>query len=354
MVEIKKIYSDFVVDEIPTWDLDKLDQNKGKFLILKLIKKDWNTISAINEVAKFLKTSSNNIGFAGTKDRHAITSQYISVKNISNQKLIELKNDKSLQVKEGILIEYVGFNDVPLSLGDLNGNKFKIVVRDMVERGSLSLRKYFINYFDEQRFSEQNVQIGKAIIKKNFKEAVFLIKNSKVLDALKLNPTDYLAALLKLPKKLLLLYVHAYQSYLWNETVTRYFKKNYNGLKTITYSQGELVIAADNLFSDILDLEIPIIGALPFDSSVSIELKKLMGDLMLEEDIDRFNFVIKQIPNMTQEGGKRKVVVELNDLNMSSVEDDDIFLGKKKQTVSFALGKGSYATMAIRFMLENQ
>ena len=191
-------------------------------------------------------------------------------------------------------------------------------------------------------------------MQKNFAKAVSLVDDAKVQEKLRQNPTDSLAALLKLPRKLLLLYVHAYQSYLWNETVTRYLLKCYPHAPTETYSQGKLALLSDTENKELLDLEIPLIGALPLDSSVPVEVSEIVAELLEEEEISRFDFVIKQIPNMTQEGSSRKLAVELSDLQISGKEDDELHTGKKKQTVSFTLGKGSYATMGVRFLFSQE
>ncbi len=353
MYKLKSICEDFVVDEIPDFDLTTLNQTYGKFGYINLIKKDWNTVSAIYELAKALSVSNNDINFAGTKDKLAVTSQFVSVKSAACK---DLKSKFPLSLPSGITAEFIGYHDVPLSLGFLKGNKFQIVLRNMELYEQISDRSLFVNYFDEQRFSKNNVEIGKALILKDFKRAVSLVDDFKVKKQLDICETDYLKALLCLPKKIVMLYIHAYQSYLWNETVGRFLLKRCaeDKLRLLDYSKGKLVVVDDLVLRDLKEMQIPLIGALPIESSVSIEIQEIVEELLLEEGIDRYDFIIKQLPNMTPEGSMRSLVSEILNLNINQRVADEVNHGFDKQGVQFNLGKGSYATMAIKFIVVNK
>ena len=349
MYKIKTICEDFVVDEIPLFQLDSLKQDSGKFIYLKLNKKNRNTVDAVRELSWVLGVSNSDINFAGTKDKFAITSQFFSVK-FKGKNLKELF---PLNLPEGIIAEFLGFGDNPLSLGFLNGNKFKIVLRNLECDEKIGKRKLFVNYFDEQRFSKNNVEIGKAIILKDFKAAVTLIDDFKVKEQLAICKTDYLKALLCLPKKILMLYLHAYQSYLWNETTSRFLlKRGGSDQRILKYSQGKLVIADDCVLQDLMGIQIPLIGALPLENSVPVEIREIVEELLLEEEINRFDFIIKQLPNLTPEGSMRSLVSEILDLKISERVVDEFNEGFEKQVVEFVLGKGSYATMVIKFLVQ--
>ncbi len=66
---------DFIVEEIP---LEK-KQTSGPYLICRLTKKNWELQHAVKEIAKRLGISHRRIGCAGTKDRNAVTTQWISL-----------------------------------------------------------------------------------------------------------------------------------------------------------------------------------------------------------------------------------------------------------------------------------
>ena len=90
-------------------------------------------------------------------------------------------NERSSQIKCGNFV----LADEGLKLGDLNGNRFTLVLRQVegddltIEKCVNSLKeKGFINYYGLQRFGTTEVsthEIGLQLLKNNFKEAVNLI-----------------------------------------------------------------------------------------------------------------------------------------------------------------------------------
>src|SRR3989338_8330516 len=197
-MQIKTIPEDFVVKEVATLPL-----GKGKYDYYLLQKKGWTTLGAVKRLADFLQTHLKDIGFAGNKDKQAVTSQYISIFCVPRKKVEHF-------VLSDVTLTYQGSGDKRLRLGDLEGNAFEIIVRDLPERKALSITK-IKNLFDDQRFGveKHNVLVGKALIQGRFKDACDLLQ-------LTYAGKDYLKALRLIPKKLLRLYVASYQSHLWN------------------------------------------------------------------------------------------------------------------------------------------
>ncbi|MBL7051626.1 MAG: tRNA pseudouridine(13) synthase TruD, partial [Nanoarchaeota archaeon] len=72
-MKIKQIEEDFVVNEVLELEISE----NGKNYYYLMTKKNWNTLDLVKEIKKRLKV--RDVGFAGLKDRKAITSQYISV-----------------------------------------------------------------------------------------------------------------------------------------------------------------------------------------------------------------------------------------------------------------------------------
>ena len=116
---IKQIPDDFIVEEIFNPKL-----NKGEYLYVKLKKVGVDTFSALNLISNKLHVKHNDIGIAGSKDKNAITTQLISLKHVSEERISNLHLDK-------IQMDILGHSDKPISLGDHEGNKFMITIRQI-------------------------------------------------------------------------------------------------------------------------------------------------------------------------------------------------------------------------------
>ena len=165
MYTLKQIPEDFIVTEVSNLEL----KEASRFAYLLLKKTNRNTLDCIKEIAKQLKLKEKDLGFAGSKDRNAITSQLISVKGVSKEKINKINLDNCK-------IKILGYGNKPISLGDLSGNKFEITIRNLDEV-NIQETNFVANYFDEQRFSISNADIGRHLVKKEFKEAVILVNN---------------------------------------------------------------------------------------------------------------------------------------------------------------------------------
>ncbi|MBI4152236.1 tRNA pseudouridine(13) synthase TruD [Candidatus Woesearchaeota archaeon] len=334
---IKHLPEDFIVKEIS----NITPQKQGRYCYVLLHKRQRNTLDVVREMARQLRIKEKQIGFAGSKDKQGITEQVISLAGTGKDK-IAASNVRNAE------FTILGYGNTPITLGDLQGNAFEIVVRDLPEdirKDDLSFSPYLENYFDEQRFSTQNVAVGKALLKKDFAGAVRLISNTASLAHLRDHPADFVGALKKIPVRLLRMYVHALQSLLWNRTTAAYLQRKGTLEKSIDYSQGKLVFVKDT--QRLFGINIPLVG---FDEmqTEEAEIKKIITGLLAEEKMDQNDFVIKQIPELTVEGDLRQLIVPIGNIQLGSVEDDEIFFGKKKMKVCFTLPKGSYATMAVR------
>lgn len=325
MHKIKHLLEDFIVKEISDIKLD--DSGKYSYFILK--KRNYNILSAIKTIAKKLKINEKNIGFAGNKDKNAVTEQFISIKDGS-------KNIENMQLKD-IGLKYVGKGNEEIYIGRLKGNEFIITIRnltkedikkinDKTKKGEICIP----NYFGSQRLSTSNQLIGKAIIKKNFKEAIGLIINSnsdyneKINQHLKKQKNDFIGALKIIPFKLLKLYAHSYQSFLFNKILEQYIKSN----------------------KALINEKIPLIG-FGTESEDNV-IKKILD----EEKITFRDFIIRAIPDLSLEGDERNTLIRVNDFKIISKEKDELNENKEKITVKFSLPKGSFATVLIDYLFD--
>lgn len=317
-MKLKQLPKDFIVTEIISLETS---QTKLDYTIYRLKKTQWGSFKIIEQIANKLKINTKFIGYAGNKDKQAVTTQYISFAKISKEKIDQLK------IKD-VELEFVGYSKERINLGSLKGNEFKITIRDLEKEVKLPENVQLENYFDDQRFgNNKNTHlIGKALLKKDFKEVCHLLK-------IKLEGNDYLKEIRKQQRRLLRFYIAAYQSYLWNKTLVEKLKKE--DKTEIDYSIGKLIFTK----SKQKNLKIPFVN---FDT----EEDKVIDKILKEEEISREDFIIRQMPELVTDTDFRDAFVDAN--IKYSWKEDELNKGKLKLELSFFLPKGSYATMLVK------
>lgn len=157
---LKSFPQDFIVEETLSFPLS----GEGEHLYLHVRKTGANTDWVSRQLARQLGVAQRDIGYAGLKDRHAITSQWFSLpaRSITQGKL------DALQI-EGV--ELIGScqHSRKLRKGAIRHNWFTICLREVnVEPERLAQRLGQIrergvpNYFDEQRFGHQRANLTAA------------------------------------------------------------------------------------------------------------------------------------------------------------------------------------------------
>jgi len=334
MYKIKQVPEDFIVKEVN--DIKLKEDGNYTYFILK--KKNYTTERAVSTIAHYLKTDRKNIGYAGAKDKNALTEQFISIKGQIKKENINLKD---------IELIYKGKGNERISLGDLKGNEFVITVRNLNKIKLTSIQ--IPNYFDEQRFSKNNAEIGRLILKKDFKGAVSLILSREnpgdiekdVKEYISGLPNDFIGAIKKVPKKIRMMYVHAFQSLIFNKTVSKLIMSETKDYKKVDYSNGFFVFPD----KDLNNIKIPIVGfGTEFKDN---KLKEISLKLLKEEGITLRDFIIRGMPELASEGNERDMLVKAEKLS-TKTEDDELNKSKKKCIISFTLPKGSYATIVIK------
>ncbi|MBW2985331.1 tRNA pseudouridine(13) synthase TruD [Candidatus Woesearchaeota archaeon] len=323
MYKLKQIPEDFVVKEKLT-----ITKSSGNYYYFFMQKTELTTEIAIGKITRILKIPRKNISYAGNKDKNAITTQTISIRSHKNLENFELNQDN-------LNLKFLGKGNTPISLGSLNKNRFEITVRNITKKPSKITT--FSNYFDKQRFSKNNAEIGKLIIKKEFKKAAKLLEKNhySVKEYLQKKSTDFVGAIRKLPVKIIMIYLHSYQSLLFNELLNNHIKKYKH--KTIKTDFGELSFPLE----EIKQIKFSLIGFETKETSEVIEILK-------KENITRRDFIIRQLPNLSQSGQLRQGFRQISDLKISNLKDDELNKNKKKIKLTFSLSKGSYATMVVK------
>jgi len=293
MYKIKEKPEDFVVKEISKLKKKK----KGEYGYFLLKKKNWNTMDVVKEISRKLKIKEKNIKYAGLKDKKAITEQFISIKSV---KKFDFKI-KDVELKK------IGEGDEPMKLGGLEGNEFKIIVRNLDEKKKLRINK-LENYFDKQRFSNKNVKVGKALLKRDYKELCKLLnlKNKEEV--------------FQFDRKILRLTLNSFQSYVFNKALESYLDKKK------------------------INCKLPLIN---FDTKFKSKMIEKIYDKILEkENVKKEDFIFREMPFLVSEGKNRDAFVKVEDFKYS-YSTDELRKGKFKCDLSFKLGKGSYGTLVV-------
>jgi len=359
-MRLKQVPEDFIVEELI--ELPELMEN-GNQTYFWLTKKNWTTESAIRAISQKCNASQRRFKFAGSKDKIAVTKQLVSAFKISADVLQKIK-------LKDISIEIVGVGEAPISLGTLTGNRFEITIRDLnpkeitkLEGNLQKIKKNgFRNYFGEQRFGKGNTHIiGKFILQGKLEETVKAIicfagekenEDVKIAKAFAVqhwrnwpfilerfpkhlhleldlliwlakpnNQNDFAGALRVLPKHIRKLYVHAYQSWLWNTAISK--------LKTV---KGNLLIPG-------------------FAMKLGHDTFSKMVRKMLEKDnLTLESFRCARMPELAVPGESRQAVVKPKKLRLFPDEADDLNSGKRKLKISFELPKGCYATVLLELL----
>ncbi|MFH1408504.1 MAG: tRNA pseudouridine(13) synthase TruD [Nanoarchaeota archaeon] len=313
MYVIKAIPEDFIVDE----NADHLLAG-GDYSYYILKKRILTGDGAIDKLAQKWGLNKKWFNTAGNKDKQGITTQWLSIKD-GPEKDLELP---------GIHLTFKGKAEERLALGDLKSNHFEITMRKLSQQPALS--RHIPNYFDDQRFGIQknNHLIGKALLKNDFKEACIL------LDLPTQDPIKQLVP----QRRMLRLYIHAYQGFLFNELLRKHIEHS-GQFNTLSYAAGTLSFPKeDNAVNNTLPL--PGFGT---------EDKEAIA-LLKEDGLSPRSFIIRQIPGLSAEGTDREMFAPVNNLVVGKQELDDLNPGFKKQRLEFSLPKGSYATIVVKAM----
>ncbi len=257
---LKATPEDFRVEEVPLYN----PSGEGAHLLLRIEKRGMTTHEAVQKVAKALRLPDRDVGFAGIKDSRAVATQWLSVPASCEGRLAALDHPW-LKIREATR------NSSRLRVGDLAGNRFEIALRDVVARDALEraraivatlVRRGVPNWFGAQRFGTKNDNdlLGRAIVRQELDEALAyylgrpsplendprirharqLFDEGRLDEAERVFPVrlrmeasvlhayrehhDAFRALLRIPKRLRLLFVSAYQSRLFNRCLEARFE----------------------------------------------------------------------------------------------------------------------------------
>jgi tRNA pseudouridine13 synthase len=401
--KLRSIHEDFIVKEISNYPNES---KKGKFTIANVTTTNWETNLLIRELSNLLHISRQRIGFAGTKDKRAKTTQLMSFYKVSVNDLANIK-------LKDVEIENIYSSNQPVKIGNLIGNKFETTVRDIDEninnyeiKDVVSfIKEYsgFPNFYGIQRFGAIRPIthiVGKYIVNDDFEKAVMsyianpldgedkesyklrkelektrdfsralksypkrLNFEKAMLNKLVVDQNDFVGALKELPKNLLTMFVYAYQSYLFNKILSERIRKKLPLNKAIV---GDIILPyrkglIDHNFIRVTENNIDkvnyqiskgkaVVSGILFGSN-SVYSDGQMGEIEYKiidkEKIDPRDFIIPDIPYISSSGSRHPIISSVKNLNFKII-NDSINSDRKALQLKFELPKGCYATSLLR------
>jgi len=397
---IRNKYEDFYVEEIP----EMIPSGEGPNVWIWLEKIGRTTLDVVLDIARDLHIDRKRMGFAGMKDKKALTRQWICIANMDSEE--QFRQVEDLDIHNATFLNVIR-GQKKLRMGQLKGNKFKILIRDIddVDRSAAIARDVLKelevtgvpNYYGWQRFGKPRTNthlVGEALIQNDLAEAVRryignpgesesmenqlarktyeegdlekslelmgrgmryekmmireLIKSSKKGE---LDDKAYMNAIHALPKPLQRMFVHAYQSYLFNDAVSSRVKMGIN-----KFIDGDIIIDSEERiirdktpdeYQQLIDTfqanpTVPLYGTkVPFAGGEVGEMEKRVLE---SYNLDKSDFEVPKMPRLGSHGLRRSVRFQVWD--SSAVACDDGVL------VEFSINKGSYATAVLREIMK--
>lgn len=170
---LKRLNEDFIVTELPL----QLPSGEGEHLWLEIEKNGANTAFVAQQLAEAAGVQERDVGYAGLKDRYAITRQWFSIYLPNGTGKGETPDLTGLQHPEFKVLSQ-SRHVKKLRPGDLQGNRFRIVLRDVTgERDAIEANLKNVasqgvpNYFGAQRFGFDggNVEQGRAMLARDIR-----------------------------------------------------------------------------------------------------------------------------------------------------------------------------------------
>ncbi len=386
---IKNDDDDFNVKEIlnPSF-LKELTTQKSDSNIFPVYEIEKKGIDSNHAVITLKKKLGINLKIVGIKDAKATTSQYASANN-SKRIIKDFKINK-------ISLKFVGFSKKPIEKSLLIGNKFNIKIVNPRNNTHNNLSSFLSeinnvgNFYGLQRFGSERLVthlVGKAILKRNFKEAVnilltyttkfdstFSIEIREKLKDLKNNKNiikiipkgmdiekkmaeeiikgkESIPVLRSIPINIRRLFVQAFQAFVFNKTLSYAIG---NDLPIANCEKDDICFEVIDkiVFGKIRKFEnsdpnskydtIPIIR-LPgysFQPGKKNRFDNIVKEMLNDEGITAKDFFIKEMQELSEAGGFRQTILMSKDFKYAT--------SANSTSVEFAVPKGTYATTLLR------
>ena len=366
--KIRVFPEDFEVSErISEKTLKSITQEEG-YAVYKLKKKKIDTNHALSNI---FRKKGIRLKSLGLKDASAVTEQFVCSGN-KGKAIEDFSSEKFSLTK-------VGFVKKPLSKKDMIGNHFKIKISECSE-GLSSFNEFnnVLNFYGYQRFGSKRPVthlIGKAIVQKNFQKAVELIlsftsdydskENNEIREKLgdkhnfkqyfekiptqmdierivvkdMIENNDEFSAVRAIPLSLRRFYIQAYQSYIFNKSLSASFS---DGENLFGAESGDVCYDSKGIIGKFIkgmdqNLAVPFVG---YSYYKKTRFHPQISKVLDEEEISPKDFFIKEMQEVSSEGGFRQAAIQCSDYS----SQDNI--------IEFTLSRGSFATILLREIMK--
>ncbi|MFX0106882.1 MAG: tRNA pseudouridine(13) synthase TruD [Candidatus Hodarchaeota archaeon] len=414
--KLKARFEHFVVEEItPAGQVLELQEwkestteltikgEKSRFIRFVMQKMGLTTLDVAAILASELRLPQHLVTSAGLKDKRAVTNQMMSVPARAAGALGKMDLSR-------IQISNPEYSRKPIQIGDLWGNRFSILLTDMDSDCNTALEAVecvhntpLLNYFGVQRFGITRPFthiIGKSLVQKDYEEAIRnmltlttehepeelttarielrenLAPTEKIVEAfpedlryerevmrnLMKRPGEYKRALSKIPSRVLTIFVHSYQSYLFNTLISR---RATEGIPIDVPEVGDFLIQLDETHSgrdswlfvteynleeridQVSKSEYGLAAPLPGYSTKTPPSKQtdLLNQVLREEGVSLIDFRNSEWKALDSSGGLHLVSIIIPTIERKC-GGDGLWL-------RFSLRKGSYATVIMREIMKN-
>lgn len=366
--KIRQSVEDFVVSEVLSDKaISSIKQTDG-YPVYKLKKQNIDTNHALKEI---FKKTGIRLKSLGLKDASAITDQYVCSMNKSKP----IQNFSSSKFS----LEKLGFVAKPLTKKNMIGNHFEIkITKPSSDPSKFDEYDKILNFYGYQRFGSARPVthlIGKAIVQRNFSAAIKLLvsftsefdskENTKLRKKLAdesnykktlsevplqmdleriaisemIEHNDPLKAIKALPLTIRRFFVQAYQSFLFNKTVSAAFE---NGEDLFNPHEGDVCFDQNGILGKYIkgleqSVSIPLVG---YSYYKKTRFDYYTSKILDEEEISPKDFYLKEIQELSNEGGYRNSSITCSDYSA------------KGNTISFSLSRGSFATIVLREIIK--
>jgi tRNA pseudouridine13 synthase len=373
---------DFRVEEVT----DLRPSRSGRYRLYRLTKTEWNTVDLIVRLARDLRLPRDAFSFGGRKDRQAVTSQMVTIRD---------RADRSRR-GPGYSLECIGSIDEPMTSQRIRANEFVIVLRDIadgdlpvVESNTAAVRSSGLpNYFDDQRFGSLDPELGllgEAILRGRWEAALRIhltlappdapdvvrehgrridliwrnwrvclaearsVTERRIFEHLLARPTDFQGACARVPHDAIAMALSAFQSHLWNRIACSIAEDAAADTAVVPGLAGPYVFPLHwrpTAYAGARRLTIPLPG--PRMRLIHAELARTYFEVLARAGLREDAFTRIGLPSAAVRAVPRAFLLRPDRLRLQGAGPDDMHKGRMQCSISFALPRGAYGTMIVK------